>query len=77
MLQVVGELPVQERLRPLLSLPRLLSPLLLVFPPTSPLRDGLDTSSPLLVVIFSIGVVLRPVSPALPHLEAGVGDGAS
>ena len=61
----------------LLSLPRFLFPLLLVFPLQVLSETILNTSSPVLVVIFPVGVALRPVLPALPHLGAGAGGGAS
>ena len=62
----------------LLSLPRFLFPLLLVFPPPQVLSETvLDTSSLVLVTIFPVGVALRPVPPALPHLGVGAGGGAS
>ena len=77
MLQVVDELLVQGRPHPFLSLPRLLFPLLLVLPLQVLSEMVLDTSSPVLVTIFFVGVTLRPVPPALPHLGAGAGDGAS
>ena len=59
----------------------------LVWPPLSPTlwcsplqvlsKTVLDTLSPIPVVIFFISVALHPVLPALPHLGAGAGDGAS
>ena len=61
----------------LLSLPRFLFPLLLVFPLQVLSETILDTSSPVLVAIFPVGVVLRPVPPALSRLGAGAGDGVS
>ena len=76
-MQVVDELPLLGRLRSLLSLPRFLFPLLVVFPLQVLSETVLDTSSPVLVSIFSVGVALRPVPPALPHLGVGAGDGAS
>ena len=60
-----------------LSLPRFLFPLLLVFPLQVLSETILDTSSPVLVAIFPFGVALRPVLPALPRLGAGAGGGAS
>ena len=57
------------------SLPRFLFPLLLVFPPTGPLRDGPGHLVPILVTIFPVSVALRPVPPALPRLMAGGGGG--
>ena len=60
-----------------LSLSRFLFPLLLVFPLQVLSEAVLDTSSPVLVTIFSVGVALCPVLPALPRLEAGAGGGAS
>ena len=75
--QVVDELPLLGRLRPLLSLPRFPFPLLVVFPLQVLSETVLDTSSPVLVTVFPVGVALRPVSPALPHLGAGAGGGAS
>ena len=60
-----------------LSLSRFLFPLLLVFPLQVLSETVLDTSSPVLVTIFPVGVALRPVPPALPHLGAGEGGGAS
>ena len=77
MLQVVDELPVEGRLRLLLSLSRFLFPLLLKFLPTGPLRDGLGHFYPRLCSNLPICVALHPVLPALPHLGAGVGGGAS
>ena len=65
MLQVVDEL----------SLPRFLFPLLLVFPLQVLSETVLDTSSPVPVAIFPIGVALCPVLPILPYLRAGVGGG--
>ena len=46
-------------------------------PPTGPLRDGPGHFVPVLVMIFPVGMALRPVPPALPRLGAGAGDGAS
>ena len=60
-----------------LSMSRFLFPLLLVFPLQVFPEMVLDISSPVLVTIFSGGVALRPVPPALPHLGAGAGGGAS
>ena len=73
----MDELSVRERLRPPLSLSRFLFPLLLVFPLQVLSETVLDTSSPILITILPVGVALRPVLPALPHLGAGAGDGAS
>ena len=58
-----------------LSLPRFLFPLLLVFPLQVLSETVLDTSSPVPVAIFPVSVALRPVLPTLPRLgtEAGVG----
>ena len=75
--QVVDELLVSRGLHPFLSLPRLLFPLLLLFPLQVLYEMVLDTSSPVFVTIFPVGLALRPVPPALPHLGAGAGDGAS
>ena len=61
----------------LLSLPRFLFPLLLVFPLQVLSETILDTSSPVLVAIFLVGVAFRPVPPALPRLGARAGVGAS
>ena len=61
----------------LLSLPRFLFPLLLVFPLQVLSETVLDTSSPIPVAIFPVSVALCPVPPALPHLRAGAGGGAS
>ena len=61
----------------LLSLPRFLFPLLLVFPLQVLSEMVLDTSSPVFVTIFPVGVALNPVPPALPCLGAGAGVGAS
>ena len=76
-LQVVDELLVLGRLRPFLSLPRLLFPLFRMFPLQVISETVLNTLSPVPVTIFPISVVLHPVPPALPHLGAGAGDGAS
>ena len=73
----MDELPLLGRLRPLLSLPHFPFPLLVVFPLQVLSDTVLDTSSPILVTIFPIGVALRPVPPALPLLGAGAGGGAS
>ena len=51
-------------------MPRFLFPLLLVFPLQVLSETILDTSSPILVAIFPVGVALRPVPPALPCLGA-------
>ena len=61
----------------LLSLPRFLFPLLLVFLLQVLSEMVLDTSSPVPVAIFFVSVALRPVLPALPRLGVGAGGGAS
>ena len=73
----MDKLPLLRRLHPLLSLSRFLFSLLLVFSLQVLSETVLDTSSPILVTIFFVGVALRPVPPALPHLGAGAGGGAS
>ena len=73
----MDELPLLGRLRPLLSLPRFPFSLLVVFPLQVLSETVLDTSSPVLVTIFPVGVALHPALPALPRLGAGAGDGAS
>ena len=75
--KVIDELSLLGRLCLLLSLPRFPFPLLLVFPLQVLSETVLDTSPPVSVVIFPVGVALRPVPPNLLHLGAGAGDGAS
>ena len=68
----VGETPSVPLLAPLLLSPTLWHFLLQVLS-----EMVLDTLFPVPVAIFPVGVTLRPVPPALPHLGAGAGDGAS
>ena len=73
----MDELPLLGRLRSLLSLPHFPFPVLLVFPLQVLSEMILDTSSPVPIAIFLVGMALHPVPPALPHLGAGAGDGVS